>query len=266
MKSKVTVLIPFYNSGPYLVEAIKSVFQQTYEDWQLILIDDASTEEYLSSIQKYLKDDRVRLIRHLWNLGQSMSLNKGLAYTKTPYLLQLDSDDLLVPEALEVLLNEARDQPEQVGLICSNLLVFYEDEQGEITKTITKRGAAFDDRYSFLMANTSLCPRFYKVSALHDIGGWPVDDPYEGRYREDMLTLYRLIEDYHFHWVDKTLYKHRIHQNNHTRQVDTYTEVMEWSVRNALQRWGDLYEPAFEKTEGGWKRISFLELKKQENE
>jgi glycosyltransferase involved in cell wall biosynthesis len=61
MSSKVTVLIPFYNPGRYLVDAIESVFSQTYKNWKLILINDASTDDSLSLIKKYLSDDRVKI-------------------------------------------------------------------------------------------------------------------------------------------------------------------------------------------------------------
>ena len=73
--------------------AIQSAFDQTYENWKLILIDDASTDDYLQSIEKFLKDKRVLLI-NVSNLGQSKSLNKGFEIVDTPYIIQLDSDDL----------------------------------------------------------------------------------------------------------------------------------------------------------------------------
>ena len=59
MTSQVTVLIPFYNPGRYLVEAIESVFSQTYKKWKLILINDASTDNSLSLIEKYLSDESL---------------------------------------------------------------------------------------------------------------------------------------------------------------------------------------------------------------
>lgn len=240
---------------------IQSVINQTYEKWKLVLIDDASTEDYLPSIQEVLTDRRVILVRNLDNKGQSMSLNKGLEYVETPFVVQLDSDDLFYPYTLEVMMQEALKQSEDVGLICGNMKIIVEDSDGRIKSSRIKKGDSFEDPYDFLLANKTLCPRLYRTTALQRIGGWPTDDPYNGRYREDMRTLYRLIEKFKFHWIDKELYIVRIHQNNHTSQISKYVEMMNWSVNNALQRLGDKYEPVFEDIDDGWKRIAYLKPK-----
>ncbi len=75
------------------MEAIESVFSQTYKNWKLILINDASTDNSLSLIEKYLSDDRVSIVHHQHNLGQSSSLNTGLNLVDTPFIIQLDADD-----------------------------------------------------------------------------------------------------------------------------------------------------------------------------
>lgn len=262
LKSEVTVLIPFYNPGRYLCEAVESVFNQTYEKWKLILIDDGSTEDYLPKIRKYLKDERVKLLRNSGNLGQSKSLNAGLQIVETPFVIQLDSDDLFYPHTLKVMVRAARKQPEKVGLLCGNMLIFYEDSKGKISRTNIRKGRSFTDRYDFLRVNRSLMPRFYRTSALKQINGWPTDDPYEGRYREDMLTMYRLIEDYHFHWIDKELYKHRRHKSNQTHQIKIYAKITKWSIRNTLKRWGNKFKPVFGKTKDGWITLSDLKARK----
>lgn len=259
---QVTVLIPFFNSEKYLSLAIQSVFDQTYKNWKLILIDDASTDNYLPSIRKFLKDKRVLLIKNASNQGQSKSLNKGFENVNTPYTVQLDSDDLFYPNTLEVLMKEAQKLSKEVGLICGNMKLNIENNKGEILRSKIRKGGSFEDPYEFLLANTSLCPRLYRTSALRNIGGWPTDDPYEGRFREDMRTMYRLIEKYKFHWIDQELYIVRIHNNNHTKQLDKYNEMMIWSVKNALQRLGDKYEPVFVEIEDGWQRVASLKPKK----
>jgi glycosyltransferase involved in cell wall biosynthesis len=260
MNSQVTVLIPFYNQAAYIRQALDSVFAQTYPHWQLILVDDGSTEDYLPEIQPYLADKRVRLLQKRDNAGQSKAMNDGLALVNTPYVVQLDGDDMFTSGTLDVLLAEAQKQPPSTGLICGNMLMFFQNPAGKIYKTKIRMGRPFSDRYEFLLANTTLCPRFYRTSALQDIGGWPTDDPYQGRYREDMLVLYRLIEKYSFHWINQLLYQHRRHGTNQTHQLDQYNEVAVWSIRAALKRWGDEYEPVFESVEG-WVRLGRLRKK-----
>ncbi|MCQ6559708.1 glycosyltransferase family 2 protein [Paenibacillus mendelii] len=262
MESQVTVLIPFYNAGRYLKEAVESVFMQTYTDWELILIDDCSTDLYWPGIKTYMDDKRVKLFRHISNKGQSKSLNTGLQHVRTPFVIQLDADDLFYPYTLETMVKEAQTVSEKVGAISGNAFIFYETKKGEIERSEIRNGRSYDEKYEFLLTNRTLMPRFYRTSALRKINGWPTDDPYKGRYREDMRILYRLIEHYDFHWIDELLYKHRRHRTNHTRQVKKYSELVDWSVRDALKRWGDHYSPVFITINEGWKRISHLEPKK----
>lgn len=256
--AEVTVVIPFLNRKDLLPKAIDSVFGQTYTDWKLVLVDDGSTDDYGPSIQNYLEDHRVQLIRNPKNLGQSKSLNKALSIVNTPYMVQLDSDDWYFPNTLELLVKEAKKLPEKVAVISGNLNVVWEDLEGNVRRTKQKIGRSFSDRYEFLFANTNIVPRFYRTSALKKVGGWPTNDPYNGRYREDMLILYQLIEHYRFHWIDKPLYNQRVHRTNLTHQRKQLHETAEWSVRKALKRWGDDYKPVFCVTHDGWKKVRRL--------
>jgi glycosyltransferase involved in cell wall biosynthesis len=281
--SKVTVLIPFYNPGAYIIEALDSVFGQTYQDWQLILVDDASTDNSASMIEDYLKDPRVKLIKHSENRGQSKSMNTGLKLVETPFVIQLDADDWFYPHTLEVLLKETETAPADIAVFSGNInLVFVktsrdsslkraknrrltkkqENRQSHILKTKVKKGRLFKDRYDFLLANSSVWPRFYRTSALRSVGGWPVDDPYEGRYAEDIRVLFRLIEHYRFHWVDEVLLNHRRHDKNQTNLIEIYKDITEWTVRDTLKRWGDEYEPIFKTIEEGWINVTQLRPKK----
>ena len=87
MNTEITVLIPTYNSGAYLIEAVDSVFKQTVTDWRLIILDDASTDNSLSLIAPFLRDPRVALLQSAKNIGQTKILNKGLKQTMSPYVI-----------------------------------------------------------------------------------------------------------------------------------------------------------------------------------
>lgn len=222
------------------------------------MIDDGSTQNVHSQIQKYLQDSRIKLLKLEKNVGQSQALNRGLELVDTPFIVQLDSDDKFFPHTLGVLVNEARKQPEDVAVFSGNMQVIHEDDRGNLMFTTTNQGRPFTDKYDFILANTSLWPRFYRTSAIRLVGGWPTDDPYGGRVMEDKQVLLRLIERYRFHWVDQTLYIHRRHPNNHTNQIALYAEMVEWSIRQALKRWGGTYEPVFVTYGIGWKRLERL--------
>src|SRR5687767_3710461 len=105
---RVTVVIPTRNRLGYLQEAIHSVEQQTFADWRLVIVDDASEDGTWSWLQTRT-DDRVRAVRLESHGERSAARNRGLDETETPLLLFLDDDDRLAPQALEVLAAELAD-------------------------------------------------------------------------------------------------------------------------------------------------------------
>ncbi len=106
---KVTIAIPFYNAEEYLPDAIRSVFAQTFQDWELLLIDDGSTDNSLS-IAKSIKDDRVRVFSDGKNKKLAGRLNEVTLLAKYDYILRMDADDLMLPnrieKQLEIIIND----------------------------------------------------------------------------------------------------------------------------------------------------------------
>jgi len=100
MKSSlVSIIVPFYNAENYIKETIGSVLAQTYQQFEILLINDGSTDNS-SSIVKTIMDDRIHLVEHE-NQGVSSSRNKGIAIAKGEFIVFLDADDLLHPSFLE---------------------------------------------------------------------------------------------------------------------------------------------------------------------
>jgi hypothetical protein len=95
----VTVLMTVYNGLPYLFEAIESILNQTYTDFEFLIVDDASTDGSVEVIQSY-RDTRIRLVRNSVNLGQAQSLNRGLEEADGDYVARLDQDDRSHPDRL----------------------------------------------------------------------------------------------------------------------------------------------------------------------
>ena len=96
---KVTVFIPVYNRERYVKEAIDSILAQTYPDFELLLIDDGSTDDSVAVIESY-KDPRIRLERNEHNVGIPRTRNRGLELARGEYVAMLDSDDAAYPERL----------------------------------------------------------------------------------------------------------------------------------------------------------------------
>lgn len=100
--SQITIGIPFFNDSRYLDMAIRSVINQTYQDWLLLLVDDGSTDGSLEIAQKYAeKDNRISVISDGENKKLPHRLNQIAQLTKTPYLARMDADDIMHPLRLE---------------------------------------------------------------------------------------------------------------------------------------------------------------------
>lgn len=102
-KSLISVIIPVYNVEDYLVECIDSVLNQTYENIEIIIINDGSTDSSYKILKKYSSYDNIRILSQE-NSGQSVARNNGMKIAKGKYIYFLDSDDYILPNAFEELL------------------------------------------------------------------------------------------------------------------------------------------------------------------
>ena len=101
----ISIIMPSYNSGDYIRYAIKSVLAQTYENWELIIVDNKSTDNTIKIVNEYLfSNKRIKLIKSLKNRGPGFARNKGIRHSKGNYIGFLDSDDFWDSEFLERLI------------------------------------------------------------------------------------------------------------------------------------------------------------------
>lgn len=122
MQELVSIIMPSYNTAQYISEAIESVLAQTYPYWELIIIDDGSTDGTYEVIKSYLTDARIRYIQNLKNRGAAVSRNIGLSEAKGRWIAFLDSDDLWFPDKLK----------KQIGFMLNKKCSFSYTEYREI--------------------------------------------------------------------------------------------------------------------------------------
>lgn len=101
MKELVSIIMPSYNTERFISETIESVLNQSYSDWELIIVDDCSTDNTDDVVGKYLADERIRYIKNDTNSGAAVSRNRALREAKGKWIAFLDSDDVWLPEKLE---------------------------------------------------------------------------------------------------------------------------------------------------------------------
>ncbi len=99
----ISVIMATYNRADTLPRAISSVMRQTHTDWELVVVDDGSTDE-TASVLEALDDPRIRIVRHPRNRGMHAAKNTALDHIRGDWLTNLDSDDEMMPDALEVML------------------------------------------------------------------------------------------------------------------------------------------------------------------
>lgn len=122
----VTVLMPVYNGALYLREAVDSILAQTFTNFELLIIDDGSTDNTLAILQSY-KDERLRIISQA-NAGVSAALNKGLIEAKGYYIARADADDICAPNRIEKQIEFLQTNP---GYVLIGSDAEYMDKNGE---------------------------------------------------------------------------------------------------------------------------------------
>lgn len=119
---KVTVAMPAYNSSKYIQEAIESILAQSYDDFELLIIDDCSKDNTWQLIQRYKSNPRIRLYKNINNLGVGSTRNKLVALAYGKYISPCDSDDIMLQGNLKRLA-EFLDTHSKIGVVYSDFLV-----------------------------------------------------------------------------------------------------------------------------------------------
>ena len=118
-----TVIIPLYNKENFVENTLKSIVNQTFSDYEVLIVDDCSTDASLTKVQPYLSD-KIRIISHTKNSGLSASRNTGIRNAKAQYVTFLDADDTWKPTLLESFYNMLQQFPEQV-IFATNYVEVY---------------------------------------------------------------------------------------------------------------------------------------------
>lgn len=101
MNELVSIIMPSYNTGKFIAETLNSVLAQTYENWEIIIVDDCSTDNTDEVVAQFLSDERIKYFKNEKNSGAAVSRNRALREAKGKWIAFLDSDDLWTPDKLE---------------------------------------------------------------------------------------------------------------------------------------------------------------------
>src|SRR5690554_2731809 len=212
-KGLVSILMPVYNGSLFLDRSINSVQEQSYSNWELIIIDDASTDSSVQVIQKFLDDDRIVLKKNAKNLGISSSRNKGLNYSKGEIIAILDQDDEWLPQKLEKQMALFNKIDSTVGLVYCNTKVEVTNGKSQAFKKDIAPGDTIEENLKklFLTNFLSSLTVVFRKECIDKVGNFNEDIKWGG---DDYDLWLRIATQYKFVFVDEVLCIRHEHGKN----------------------------------------------------
>ena len=204
------MVMSVYNGEPYLREAVESILNQTFTDFEFIIIDDDSTDGTWKILKGY-KDPRIRLVQNEENIGLTRSLNKGLALAEGEYIARQDADDVSLPSRFEKEVAVLDERPDVV-LVSGNLDLI--DSDGQVWHHSRRTGcpcliAWFLLFYNYLGGHSLV---MFRRQPVVDLGGYAEERPYS----QDHELWLRLAEVGDIYILPDVLLQWRSHDDSIT--------------------------------------------------
>ena len=255
---RVSVIIPTHNRATVLPRAVKSVLEQTFTDFEVLIVDDCSTDDTARVMADLeLVDPRIRGFRHGVNRGSAATRNTGIANAVGEYLAFLDDDDEFLPNKLEEQVRALDDAPCDVGM--AYVWSEFVGPSGEIvgSRCRTEEGDLFIDalilRLSIGIASTGMV----RAAALDAVGRFD-----ESVLRcEDLEIMCRLCRHYKISYIPKILSRlHRSHSNR--KSAPSKKNAVEWRdyVLSHQERYSGEIANRRRLRSSLWRRLALAEL------
>ena len=205
-RPEISVLMPVYNGDKFLIKSIESILNQTFENFEFIIINDGSNDDSLKIIESF-NDRRIKFFHHSENRGITFALNKGLHIAKGEYIARQDQDDISLPERFILQLEYIREN--NIDLVDTNLT--FVDENDQYIQDYEKRYFTPDQTLSHLF--------FYEMNHSSIMCKSSLFKKYNIRYKnrptEDYDLFIRLAKaGMKAGRIDKNLIRQRKHSNS----------------------------------------------------
>ncbi|MDH6305586.1 glycosyltransferase involved in cell wall biosynthesis [Parabacteroides sp. PH5-13] len=218
----ISVIIPVYNVERYIERCIKSILNQTYQDFEIVLVDDKGTDQSMKIVEKYSqKDDRFVVVNNLENMGSMWARMIGYKNAKGQYFVFCDSDDFLPSNALEILYKEIIFSKAEI-VIGNIQYVLNEENKRNILKNKLSFGADSEAVYKSLLVGElshSLCAKIYD-RVLFD--KYEYETFKNQTHGEDGMLFYQLISNLkRVTLINDVVYYYYINEESATRSKIT---------------------------------------------
>jgi glycosyltransferase involved in cell wall biosynthesis len=213
---KVTVLMPVYNGENYLREAMDSILNQTFTDFEFVIVNDGSIDKSLEIINSY-HDSRIKLIENPKNLGISESLNKGLFSATGKYIVRMDCDDISLPHRLQKQIEYLDNHPEVI--IVGSYIDMIDLDSRKLNQQVRYPLIHDDIINSMLTSNPMAHPSvMFRRSEVLNIGGYRLFKEWNGVSTEDYDLWLRIASNnFKLANLEESLLYYRYHSNSLTQ-------------------------------------------------
>jgi len=234
MNEKFSVLIANYNNGRYLMDAINSVRRQSYHNWEIVIVDDCSTDNSAEIYKDLEKDNRIRVFFNNNNMGIGYTFHQLVGYAKGDICGLFGPDDVLADDALQIMVEEHHKHSD-ASLINSTL---YNTDKYLNVVSVSQYGCSIPKGESFLSYRKGITSfATFKKDYYEKTEGI---DPIMRRAVDHDL-YYKLEEVGKVYYVDKPLYYYRHHGNNISLGEENMLTAHAWDIYamvNACKRRG----------------------------
>lgn len=226
-KPTISIGLPVYNGERYLEKAIKSILEQTWSDFELIICDNASTDRTEAISTEYAqKDKRVKYHRNPENLGAARNFNLAVELAVGKYFKWMAHDDFIDPSYLEECMKIYEADPEVVLVYPKTLDVDENDNVlGQKDFKLHERDPRPDVRFRYQICIEHSCYAVFGLMKTEQLKSTPMIGSYVASDRV-LLALFSLMG--RMYEIPKDLYYHREHQQRSTRSVDALQMMLGW--------------------------------------
>lgn len=204
----VSIAVPFYNSEKYLAMAIQSVVNQSYKKWELILIDDGSTDKSMNIAEDFAKnDERIRVISDGLNKGLAVRLNESIKLANGIFYLRMDADDIMFPDRVQKQIDFLEEHPE-IDVVGTSAVII--GENNEILFGMKGPMTAPEKRSDVINGNIFIHP------SVAGRTKWFRDHPYDDSKRrsQDFFLWLSSVDDSKFGVINESLLFYRVVDND----------------------------------------------------
>ncbi|TCN27846.1 glycosyltransferase family 2 protein [Mesobacillus foraminis] len=212
----ISVILAHFNMEQYVGTAISSCLLQIFQADQVLIIDDGSTNHSYKELEKWSAHSGVEIFRKE-NGGKARALNELLPHIQTDFVLELDADDWLDPDALSIIRKHLLNLSEDVIVLYGNLRTWKQRGPGSLQYKGIRKGHPVSSKRELTSYQFPLGPRIYRSTALKT-NGFPVIEFEDGRMYEDVSVLNNLLKRGRLVYNDFTVYNVREHPSSITKR------------------------------------------------